>query len=88
LPQLNWLKSNVNQRFISKEKKLVKHRLTAELLESHSHAFRIPLQYSMYNVNMEHTQLKTIPLTLNPKIEIATLLTECLKFFIIILMRI
>ena len=28
---------------------------------------------------MEHTQLKTIPLNLSPKIEIATLLTECLK---------
>ena len=69
-------------------RKLVKHSLTAELLESHSHAFRIPLQYSMYEVNMEHTQLKTIPLTLSPKIEIATLLTECPKFFIISVMRI
>lgn len=51
------------------------HSLTAELLESHSHAIRNSLQNSNYNMYMEHTQLKTIPLNLSPKIEIATLLT-------------
>ena len=55
------------------------HSLTAELLESHSHAFRIPLHYSMYKMYMEHTQLKTIPIS--PKIEIATLLTVLIFFF-------